>query len=64
MGDRYGDWLFLSDGWERELGGLLPVRIDLDIGDTDIAKDVIAPALAREGLRIYPSERPQPANEG
>jgi predicted nucleotidyltransferase len=50
---RYGNWVALADSWEKELKALLPVAVDLDIGDEDIAQEVVAPALRREGRRIF-----------
>jgi predicted nucleotidyltransferase len=52
-GERYGDWLFLSEGWKAELEQLLPVRIDLQVGDDDIAINVVAPAVHEHGIKVY-----------
>jgi len=52
-GDRLGNWICLSDEWETELNALIPVKVDLDLGDEDISKVVVAPALKREGIRIF-----------
>jgi predicted nucleotidyltransferase len=53
QGVRYGNWLALADAWKRELGELLPVPIDLDIGDSDIAVNVVAPAVRCHGIQIF-----------
>jgi len=50
---RYTNWFFACDGWRAELSSLLPVSIDLDIGDADISTTIVAPALKKEGVRIY-----------
>ena len=52
-GDRLGNWIALAEEWEEELKALVPVAIDLDLGDADISEKVVAPALKREGVRIF-----------
>jgi predicted nucleotidyltransferase len=52
-GDRLGNWIALAEEWEEELKALVPVTIDLDLGDADISEKVVAPALKREGVRIF-----------
>jgi predicted nucleotidyltransferase len=52
-GTRFGNWIALAEEWEEELQEIIPVPIDLDIGDADIATKVVAPALKREGVRIF-----------
>jgi predicted nucleotidyltransferase len=51
--DRLGNWIALAEEWEEELKALIPVTIDLDLGDADISEKVVAPALKREGIRIF-----------
>jgi predicted nucleotidyltransferase len=50
---RYTAWHFSADGWAAELNALLPVKVDLDLGDPDIAETAVAPALEREGVRVF-----------
>jgi len=50
---RLGNWVGLAGKWEAELDGFLPVPIDLDLGDSDLSVDVVAPALKRDGVCIY-----------
>ncbi|BBF94417.1 nucleotidyltransferase domain-containing protein [Blastochloris tepida] len=52
-GQRLGNWFALAKNWETELSMLISVRVDLDIGDADIATSVVAPALAREGICVF-----------
>jgi predicted nucleotidyltransferase len=52
-GDRLGNWIALAEEWEEELKILIPIAVDLDIGDADISEKVVAPALKREGVRIF-----------
>ena len=52
-GERLGSWLFLAEEWEIELAGMFPVKIDLDLGDPDISAKVVAPALKKEGRRVF-----------
>jgi predicted nucleotidyltransferase len=52
-GSRLGNWIALAEEWEEELQKMVSVPIDLDIGDADIATKVVAPALKREGVRIF-----------
>jgi predicted nucleotidyltransferase len=50
---RYGNWVALAGKWERELAPLVPVTIDLDIGDKDISQTIVSHALRREGRKVY-----------
>jgi len=52
-GTRLGNWIALAGGWEDELRNLLPVHIDLDLGDSDLSENVVAPAIKREGICIF-----------
>jgi len=53
VGARYGNWAFLSDDWKEELQNFLPMPIDLDIGDADISKRIVGPAVKKDGIRIF-----------
>ncbi len=53
LGTRYGNWAFLSDDWKEELSGLLPVTVDLDVGDPDISTKIVGPAVKKEGVRVF-----------
>ncbi len=63
-GDRYGDWLFLSDEWESELNELVKLGFDLDIGDHVITPNDESPALKREGIIVYRLGYPSPLRGG
>jgi predicted nucleotidyltransferase len=52
-GERLGAWIGSAKEWEAELVTLLPVHVDLDIGDADIATTIVAPALKRDGRQIF-----------
>ncbi|WP_186419218.1 nucleotidyltransferase domain-containing protein [Bosea sp. CS1GBMeth4] len=52
-GERLGAWIECAREWKAELATLLPVQVDLDIGDADIATTIVAPALKKDGRQIF-----------
>jgi predicted nucleotidyltransferase len=54
---RYNDWFWAADDWKEELKLLLPVPIDLQLGDEDISTSIVGPAIRREGVRVFSRER-------
>jgi predicted nucleotidyltransferase len=50
---RYTVWHFSVDEWSIELNALLPVQVDLDLGNPEISTKIVGPALKREGIRIF-----------
>ena len=53
-GENFAEWIFSGDKWESELNLLLPVKVDLDLANPDISSDIVGPAIAREGIMVYP----------
>jgi predicted nucleotidyltransferase len=55
-GESLGVWMFEQENWCRELAALIPIKIDLQIGDKDNAGDIVAPAVKKDGKQIYPRQ--------
>jgi len=51
--DAFTVWFFNADRWSAELQSLVPVEIDLDIGNPDISDVVVGPAIVDHGIQIY-----------
>ena len=49
----FGVWCALAERWSEELQSLLPVQLDFQIGNADISTDVVGPAIADHGIKIY-----------
>jgi predicted nucleotidyltransferase len=50
---RLATWITCGSAWEAELDRMLSANVDLDLGDSDLSQTVVAPALEREGCRLY-----------
>jgi predicted nucleotidyltransferase len=50
---RYNDWFDFKSEWRAALQALLPVTLDLQLGDSDFSKERVWPAIQREGLLVF-----------
>jgi predicted nucleotidyltransferase len=51
--DDYTHWFFNKGKWRTELAELLPVSVDLHIGNSDISTAIVAPAVQDHGILVY-----------
>ena len=49
-------WAFQHQQWEEALQGLLPVKLDLQLGNLELSTTVVGPAVSEYGLLIYRRE--------
>lgn len=50
---RLCNWIENGNRWETELRSLLPVEVDLDLGDPDLCEHIVGPAVVQHGVEIY-----------
>jgi predicted nucleotidyltransferase len=51
--DDFTRWFFQNEEWSAQLNSLLPVGVDLQLGNAEISKTIVGPAVASYGVPIY-----------
>ncbi|MFN4023339.1 MAG: nucleotidyltransferase family protein [Hyphomonas sp.] len=54
--DTYTTWTFQHEKWEDELQKLLDVKLDLQLGNSELSTTVVGPAIDSYGQLIYEKE--------
>ncbi len=55
INERLSTYISEASNWEEQLQALLPVKVHLELGERTLSDRVVGPALAAEGVRIYPA---------
>ena len=54
QGQREADWICEAAAWRQQLQELMPVKVDLQVGDDDLAPKYVAPAIRDHGVKVFP----------
>jgi predicted nucleotidyltransferase len=51
--DNYTRWFFENKKWARSLSGVLPVQVDLQLGNPELSETIVGPAIRAYGILIF-----------
>ena len=54
--DTFTKWAFQHEDWERELQESINVKLDLQLGNSELSTTVVGPAIEDHGQLIYEKE--------